>query len=191
MSPASLRTDILQVLNQITALCSTADPPLQYTWSLLLGTWSMSTLHQLSSFLTTFSSCLLFLNSHCWKHELTFCCNLQYWDLVSTMQCIRFWSMWPWWQVTMWGHTAAMAHKQSRHTLILTTLVIFVTTGTTLNQACGYNQICSCQIQNSSESVIFTGIQTHCSAVCCGGTWIGDTNHTPGLYPQHHAALQQ
>ena len=51
------------------------------------------------------------------------------------------------------------------HTLILTTLVIFVTTGTTLNQACGYNQICSCQIQNSSESVIFTGIQTHCSAV--------------------------
>ena len=58
-----------------------------------------------------------------------------------------------------------MAHKQSRHTLIPTTLVIFVTTGTTLNQACGYNQICSCQIQNSSESVIFTGIQTHCSAL--------------------------
>ena len=102
--------------------------------------------------------------------------------------------MWPWWQVTMWGHTVVCSNgtqaSRAGHTLILTTLVIFVTTGTTLNQACGYNQICSCQSQNSSESVIFTEIQTHCSAVCCGGTWIGDTNHTPGLYPPH-AALQQ
>ena len=30
-------------------LCSTADPPLQYTWSLLLGTWSMSTNYPYSS----------------------------------------------------------------------------------------------------------------------------------------------
>ena len=69
----------------------------------------------------------------------------------------------------MWGHTVVSSNgtqaSRAGHTLILTTLVIFVTTGTSLNQACGYNQICSCQIQNGSESVIFTGIQTHCSAV--------------------------
>ena len=93
---------------------------------------------------------------------------MQYWNLVSTLQC-WFWSMWPWWQVTMWGHTVVCSNgtqaSRAGHTLIPTTLVIFVTTGTSLNQACGYNQICSCQIQNSSESVIFTGIQTHCSAL--------------------------
>ena len=137
--------------------------------------------------LLSFSEVLTYTNIN--DNIFTVICNIEIWFphcSAGSGQCDHD-DRWP---LTMWGHTVFCSNgtqaSRAGHTLILTTLVIFVTTGTSLNQACGYNQICSCQIQNSSESVIFTGIQTHCSA----RTWIGDTNHTPGLYPPH-AALQQ